>query len=171
MEFVKSIALLDSANATTELLRIDVADLDGNGVVEIIPQFEFYFDGANIVRYYSIFYKRDIITSIDVEEDFNPNNFALYQNYPNPFNPETKIKYSLPSVSLINIKIYNSLGKEIKQLLNETRNSGEYETSWDGTDNNGNKVSSGVYFITMEANPSFGWAGGFRKTIKAVLLK
>ena len=94
----------------------------------------------------------------------------MFQNYPNPFNPITNIKFALPFVSNINIKIYNTLGKEIKELLNENRLSGEFEITWDGTDNQRNKVSSGVYFITMQAN-NINSNLPLRKTIKAILLK
>jgi hypothetical protein len=113
-------------------------------------------------------------TSITTVSDL-PNNiplqFELYANYPNPFNPATNIKFALPYEASINIKIYNTLGKEIKELLNEARLSGEYEINWDGTDNFGNKVSSGVYFITMDANSFSKNYMPFRKTIKSILLK
>lgn len=113
-----------------------------------------------------------IITSIfDNELNEEINNFDVYQNYPNPFNPQTKVKFLVTSESKISIRIYNTLGKEIKELLNETRNNGEYEITWDGTDNFGKKVSSGVYFITMEANNFSKNSQPFRKTIKSILLK
>ncbi len=88
----------------------------------------------------------------------------LYQNYPNPFNPQTTIKFSLPEEAKVNIKIYNILGKEITELLNETRRSGEYEITWNGRDSNGSEMPSGVYFITVTTEK-------FRKTIKSILLK
>ena len=95
----------------------------------------------------------------------------MLQNYPNPFNPETRIKFSMPSDSKLSIRIYNTLGEEIKELLNETRSSGEYEIGWNGTDNSGTRVPSGVYFITMEAFTNKQNSAPFRKTIKSVLVR
>lgn len=105
------------------------------------------------------------------EEEQLPTEFVLYQNYPNPFNPLTNIKFSLPKESEVSIKIYNTIGKEIIELINETRSSGDYEIVWNGTDKNGNKVSSGVYFITMEANSKNSVDILFHKTIKSILIK
>jgi hypothetical protein len=138
----------------------DVADLDSDGIPEFIMQ-KHTNPGYN---YKSIFLKRDKISDVEGEANSLPEEFNLYQNYPNPFNPSTTIKFSLPQEAKVNIKVYNLVGKEITQLVNETRTSGEYEISWDGRDSNGNQMPSGVYFITMKA-------GSFQKTIKSVLIK
>ena len=133
---------------------------------------EQYDDGTTSVLNYAKIDGETYGTLVSVEDEtlLIPSEFNLFQNYPNPFNPVTSIKFVLPIKSNINIKIYNTLGKEIKELLNETRLSGEYEITWDGTDNYRNKVSSGVYFITMQANNSNNNLP-FRKTIKTILLK
>lgn len=104
-----------------------------------------------------------VITSAEDEQNI-VNSFELFQNYPNPFNPTTTIKFVMGKSGNTIIKVYNSLGKEISTLINEYLSSGEKEISWDGKDNKGNTVSSGVYFIQMTA-------GNYRQTIKAVLLK
>ncbi len=111
------------------------------------------------------------MASIKEGNNLRPTEFNLLQNYPNPFNPDTRIRFTISSESEINIRIYNTLGEEIKELLNQTRISGEYEIDWDGTDNFGNRVPSGVYFITMEANSYTQTSLPFRKTIKSVLVK
>lgn len=170
MDFVSAISEIDSMYSIQGLDRVDVADLDGDGVMEIISQYSLTNGFPQPFEFRSYFQKRNKLTDIGNEENFQPSEFNLYQNYPNPFNPATSIKFALPIESNINIKIYNTLGKEIKELLNETRLSGEYEITWDGTDNFKNKVASGVYFITMQANNSNNNLP-FRKAIKSILLK
>jgi len=85
--------------------------------------------------------------------------FELYQNYPNPFNPVTHVKYNLRSEGYIKINVFNSLGKEVKQLYEGFQNSGEYTVVFEGQ-----YLPSGTYFIKLECGKS-------RKTIKALLLK
>ncbi len=75
-----------------------------------------------------------------------PAKYELYQNYPNPFNPTTKINFSLPKQGLVTIKIYDMLGKEIAQLVNEVRAAGNYSVDYDGS-----KLASGVYFYRIES--------------------
>lgn len=69
----------------------------------------------------------------------------LYQNFPNPFNPVTKIKFSIPKASFVSLKVYNTLGKNISNLLNENMNPGVYYSPFSGAD-----LSSGVYYYTLE---------------------
>ncbi len=80
-----------------------------------------------------------------------PNQFVLYPAYPNPFNPRTIIKYNLPVLAKVNLKIYNILGQEVLTLVNEEVEPGYYELSWDGRDNLENQVASGVYIYRMIA--------------------
>jgi hypothetical protein len=164
MDFILQAPRLDSIYTTQSLERIDAADLNGDGIIEIIPQYFLSKGWQESWEYRSVFLKRDKLSDVEDELINIPENFELFQNYPNPFNPETKIKFAIPSTSEVKIKVYNILGKEIKELINETRSSGEYEINWNGTDVIGNKVPSGVYFISMEAL-------NFHKTIKSVLLK
>jgi flagellar hook assembly protein FlgD len=95
--------------------------------------------------------------------------FELEQNFPNPFNPSTTIKYSLGREnnglsSNTVLKIYNTLGQEIKTLVNEKQKSGEHTVAWNGTDNGGNRVASGVYFYSLQRGES-------RVSRKMILLK
>jgi hypothetical protein len=170
MDFSWFTSVPDTSFMYIVLQSVDVADLDSDGAWEIITQYSLSNSWPMSLEYRSYFQKRNRLTDVELQDNFLPSEFNLFQNYPNPFNPTTIIKFALPSESSINIKIYNSLGKEIKELLNETRLSGEYEITWDGTDNYRNKVSSGVYFITMQANNSNNNLP-FRKTIKSILLK
>jgi hypothetical protein len=79
-----------------------------------------------------------------------PSKYAVSQNYPNPFNPDTHIDLSIPAVSDITVKIYNSNGKLVSTLMSNQRlNPGIYNINWNGKDNNGMQVSSGIYFYKV----------------------
>ncbi|MFQ5640078.1 MAG: DNRLRE domain-containing protein, partial [bacterium] len=78
--------------------------------------------------------------------------FGLSQNFPNPFNPETRIEFQLPNHSHVTIKIFNTLGQEIRTLVDAPYSSGYHSVRWDGTDRSGNQVASGVYIYKMTAD-------------------
>jgi hypothetical protein len=84
-----------------------------------------------------------------------PTVFSLAQNYPNPFNPETIIEYSIPegerNVS-VSLTVYNILGQKIRTLVDATHDAGFYSVIWDGNNDQGNKVASGLYIYTIRAN-------------------
>ena len=90
--------------------------------------------------------------------------YKLYQNYPNPFNPSTEIKYQVLNQSKVVIKIYDVLGNEVNTLVNQEMSSGTFNTVWNGDNNFGSKVTSGVYFCRIEA-------GAYIQTIKLMLMK
>lgn len=94
----------------------------------------------------------------------SPKDFELSQNYPNPFNPETRIKYQLPNAERVVIKIYDVLGREVRTLVDDQREAGYHEVLWDGRDNFGIKVSSGIFYYRIIA-------GEFHQTKKMLLLK
>lgn len=105
----------------------------------------------------------------EVESSFDNNNrlpmgFKLLQNYPNPFNPSTNILFDIPKSSHVKITIYNILGQIVKTIIDENRYAGSYNIKWDGKDNTGDIVSTGVYFCHMKA-------GDFSKTIKIMLIR
>ncbi len=85
----------------------------------------------------------------------NPNNqprqYKLQQNYPNPFNSSTLIKYALKKDVNVTINIYNILGQKVKTLVNEYQSAGYKLIIWDGTNDNGKGVSSGIYFYKLIA--------------------
>ncbi|MEO8448017.1 MAG: T9SS type A sorting domain-containing protein, partial [bacterium] len=94
-----------------------------------------------------------------------PDNFELSQNYPNPFNPVTNIKYAVANSSEVSLTIYDILGNEVRTLVsNEMKNAGTYNIEWNGKNNSGLDVSSGVYFYKLIA-------GEFSKTLKITMLK
>jgi hypothetical protein len=104
----------------------------------------------------------DAVLSID--EELLPDKFALHQNYPNPFNPITTLRYDLPKNSLVNIIIYDLLGRQVKTLVNQTQNAGFKSIIWNATNDYGKPVSAGVYLYQIQA-------GEFVQTRKMVLLK
>ncbi|NQV42467.1 MAG: T9SS type A sorting domain-containing protein, partial [Candidatus Marinimicrobia bacterium] len=80
-----------------------------------------------------------------------PTSYALSQNYPNPFNPTTTINIALPEANNVVLTIYNALGQEVRTLKTDYLNAGNYSVTWDGLDNSGNSISSGLYIYTMTA--------------------
>lgn len=90
--------------------------------------------------------------------------FVLNQNYPNPFNPETTIDFSVNTKSEVKLEVYNLKGQRINTLLNSTLNKGNHQVNWNGTDDKGANVTSGVYIYKMTAE-------GFTQTKKMILMK
>jgi len=100
----------------------------------------------------------DSLTGMDPSASL-PTKYELYQNYPNPFNPSTTIKYDIPKPGIVNITVFDILGKEIDKLVNGYQVPGRYEIRWDATG-----YSSGSYFIKIEA-------GDFTAIRKMVFMK
>jgi hypothetical protein len=90
--------------------------------------------------------------------------FNLYNNFPNPFNPTTTLKYDLPEDAMVNITIYDIMGRRIKTLVNGPKSAGYRSVIWDATNDYGKPVSAGLYLYTIQA-------GEFRQTKKMVMLK
>ena len=92
---------------------------------------------------------------VSVEEpNLSPSEFALHQNYPNPFNPSTNIKFDIAQNSHVAIAIYNLAGQKVSTLFNRFLDSGSYTITWNGLDNNGYQLPSGMYFYEMRT-PSY----------------
>jgi len=93
-----------------------------------------------------------------------PEKFELSQNFPNPFNPSTTIRYALPERSTVRLTIYNMLGKEVRTLVNTVEDAGYKSIIWDGLDQHGRLISTGVYIYKIQA-------GNFSQTRKMVFMK
>ena len=93
-----------------------------------------------------------------IENDM-PSSFALNQNYPNPFNPTTNIQYDIPNDVFVSIKVYDMLGREIAELVNEVKNAGRYIVGFIGSN-----LASGIYYYKIKA-------GNFEQTRRMVLVK
>ncbi len=131
---------IDTSLVTIELRVWDITNLS-----------EIYID--DLVIYSSS------ITSISEDNSMFNNNFILYPNYPNPFNPTTTIKYQIPELSFVTLKVYDVLGSEILTLVNEEKPAGSYEINFKATN-----LSSGIYFYKLQA-------GSFVETKKMILMK
>jgi flagellar hook assembly protein FlgD len=94
----------------------------------------------------------------------HPTEFALEQNYPNPFNPTTQIAFSVPADNHIRLDIYNVRGERIRSLADSRYSAGHYKVVWNGKNDTGNPVPSGIYIYQLRTD-----AGTFSKTM--LLLK
>lgn len=108
----------------------------------------------------SYFYKLEEITRdnrqkflpiINIERKI-PDQYSLSQNYPNPFNGKTSFKYQIPVTTHISIEVFNILGKKVITLIDQRQEAGYYTIYWDGFDNKGEHVGSGIYFYQMHAD-------------------
>ncbi len=99
-----------------------------------------------------------------------PSEFYLAQNYPNPFNPSTTIHYGLPSSSNVELSIYNSLGQKVRTLYSGIQNAGQQRIVWNGRNDNGAPVSSGIYIFRASIR-SLEDGGHFRQSRKMMLVK
>jgi len=107
----------------------------------------------------SQFARLNIISDVEKENDEIPNEYTLNQNYPNPFNPSTTITFSIPNEGFVSLKIFNALGEEVTDLVNETRPAGNYSILFDA-----NSLPSGIYFYKI-------MMGNYVETKKMTLLK
>ncbi|MCB0313680.1 MAG: T9SS type A sorting domain-containing protein, partial [Calditrichaeota bacterium] len=93
-----------------------------------------------------------------------PETFRLLGNYPNPFNPETVIRYQLSVVSEVELAVYDLLGRKIVNLVGARQAAGEYRVQWDGRDQAGRSVVSGVYIYRLSV-------GGTAQSRKMILMR
>jgi len=116
--------------------------------------------GGSVLVFNSQSFQSDCynITETNKGEE-QPKEFRLEQNYPDPFNPTTNIKYSIPNLELVKLKVYDVLGREVATLINEEKPVGNYEVEFNTT-----TLSSGVYLYRIQA-------GTFVETKKMVLIK
>src|SRR5512140_45386 len=103
-----------------------------------------YFDDVTFTRIAGT-------TSVEPVADGIPKVYELSNNYPNPFNPSTMIQYAVPRASNVSLIIYNILGQQVRTLVDQPHTAGRYTVSWDGRDNLGHVVGSGVYFYRLIA--------------------
>lgn len=111
---------------------------------------------------YEIYYKRNPSgnpTAVDLLDSKIPQDFKIEQNYPNPFNPSTHIPFSVQGSALTSLKVYDILGREVATLVNEVKQPGRYEVTWNATG-----YASGVYFYRLKA-------GSFVQTKRMLLLR
>jgi hypothetical protein len=91
------------------------------------------------------------ITDTTDQAETLPQHFMVHQNYPNPFNPTTSITFELPAAAMVTVEVYNSLGRHVARLLNESQEAGVHKVEWRGADDNGSPAATGVYFCRVTA--------------------
>jgi hypothetical protein len=106
----------------------------------------------------------DKVTGVSDDVSNIPGFYALHQNYPNPFNPSTIITYSIPENARVKIEIFNILGQRVASLFNQDQIAGTHSIAWNAQDDRGQKISSGVYLLKMQA-------GTFSQVKKMLLTK
>ena len=165
---------LVQAQDTEQLMAAAITDEDGSYDLSQLPAGEYiltaslvsfadgYYNGETLenaepvpVGAGSNMYNADIalndqITDIDHTNTL-PEKFSLEQNYPNPFNPSTEIQFVVPKTANIKLTIFNVLGKEVRTVFEGQRQAGVYSISWDGTDNRGMQLATGIYVYRLEA--------------------
>ena len=132
---------------------IHVLDLsDENALPAASGSFQVRLDAPNAPHYYKVIMGTDEYAAKERNGiPLQPVSYALEQNYPNPFNPSTTIRYSLAKKSDVTLEVYNTLGQRVRTLFSGARSTGQYESIWDGTNDNGGHVASGVYFYRLRS--------------------
>ena len=127
-------------------------------------------DYIYVANFYYGLYILKFTPTNDVEENLTdfivPQKFSLDQNYPNPFNPMTTISYRLPKTAVVTLRIYNLLGQQVRTLVDEVEKPGYYTAQWDGRDEQGMDLPSGVYFYRLRVDRD-----KFVETKKMLLLR
>ncbi len=152
-----TIAPGDVQGLTTRLYGLDVADTTYYAQIEIASN-----DASDPTVIIPVVIHVGI-TGIETETQL-PTTFAVSPNYPNPFNPSTTINFQLPEAVDVKLVVYNVLGQKVRTLVSKSLQAGRYQSVWDGSNDAGAKVSSGVYIYRFEA-------GDFSRVKKMILLK
>jgi hypothetical protein len=177
-------ARITALDAQGQVAGIGITDASGAyvinavapGVVTVVADCEGYVAGQTYATVVANSYTLNNVnvtlipatpTSVSTTGDV-PRTFALAQNYPNPFNPTTNISYALPVQSVVTLKIYNVLGQEVATLYNGVAAAGSYNVVWNGRDNSGRTVASGVYMYKLQANAG---STEFSQVRKMLLMK
>jgi len=101
---------------------------------------------------------------LGIHDDLLPDVFALHQNHPNPFNPVTTIRFDVPQESLVRMDVYNILGQRVRTLVNGTMQPGFHAIRWNGTNDTGKPLASGMYIYRI-------YSTQFTAVKKLVLMK
>ncbi len=137
--------------------------LEGHGALWFFRYMSFAADDTFRVAIDAV--TGDLVTGVaDDVAGVLPESFALEQNYPNPFNPETTIKYDLAADSFVELTVFNLLGQKVRALVSKSQSAGVYKQVWDGRDDAGQQMPSGLYIYRLKA-------ADFTQTRKMIFLK
>jgi hypothetical protein len=137
------------------------------GIDQIVVFPDFDLGGRtqdNIIYFDNISFSSSNSVGVDNRSEIYPQRFALEQNFPNPFNPSTTIRYELPEDGLVNVTIYDMMGRQVSTLVSSQQAAGYKSIQWNATNDFGKPISAGVYLYKIQA-------GEFVQTKKMVLLK
>ena len=143
-----------------------IIDIGNRKVIRDFPNVDIILENTNSFHDFKFIIGEEgyVLSAIDEILSSIPTEFLLGQNYPNPFNPTTNIDISIPYTGDVTLVVYNILGQQIRTLLADNMEYGFHTITWNGLDQMGQPVSSGVYFSELRAK-------GFRQTKKMLLLK
>ena len=111
----------------------------------------------------------DVVLGV-YDDGYIPEEYSLSQNYPNPFNPSSKIEFGLPENSNVTLSVFNILGEEVARLVDGELNAGYHIVTWKGTSENGQRLSSGIYFYKITSTALSG-TRQFSEVKKMIMLK
>lgn len=150
----------ENEQVVADTLLIDTSlSISSFGVDENSELYALHYSNGTIHRFTESPTRIDDDPSASVPEDY-----LLEQNYPNPFNPNTNIKYSLPALTKVQVIIFNTLGNRIKLLLETRQGPGRFQVTWDGTNDEGDTVATGVYYYQIQTE-------SFVQTRKMLLIR
>jgi hypothetical protein len=132
-----------------QMMSIMANDLDEDHIVDALEWSRGIFHGKLPERYASILYSSSEPTAVADKQPAIPVELTLQQNYPNPFNPTTMISYAVNTMGKVELNVYDLLGHEVATLVNEVKNAGNYQVTFDSQD-----LSSGVYIYTLKSAQS-----------------
>jgi hypothetical protein len=159
-EVVLKLAEVQNLPADWEVVLLDKASRVSINLNEK-KQYSFPSTNGKTLREFRVVVgKKDFVATNDLNLSGVPQEFRLSQNYPNPFwsgkNPETRLNYELPFTNHVKISVYNLNGQLIRTLFDGEQSAGRYTVSWDGSNIFGDRVTSGVYLVRMEAGRFIG---------------
>jgi hypothetical protein len=130
-------AIIKSANS-----ELNIRAVVGSAIVGVSESNNIMLRGNTVSSYFFITNKETNVNELKII----PTQFNLYQNYPNPFNPTTIIKYEIPVTGKVVLSVFNLLGQEVSELVNQNQSAGLYEVTWDARN-----FSSGVYIYQLSS--------------------
>jgi hypothetical protein len=143
--------------STSENLLTETGIINNSNFTFQIPDFK-----IDLALYLNI---SEEPTSVSQKNFINePNRFQISQNYPNPFNNATTISYSVTAREKIRVRVFNIMGQEVERIVDEVKDAGHYKIIWNCSNSKKNEISSGIFFIKLEA-------GNYHQVIKTVLIK